>query len=57
VARSSHSQPPVHDGTKMERLRLVGRRDRALIAVMIYTFARIGAVLQMKAWITPPRGG
>jgi hypothetical protein len=41
----------------MERLRLVGRRDRALIAVMIYTFARIGAVLQMKSWITPPRGG
>jgi site-specific recombinase XerD len=26
---------------------LTGLRDRALIAVMIYTFARIGAVLQM----------
>lgn len=27
---------------------LVGLRDRALIGVMIYTFARIGAVLQMN---------
>ena len=27
---------------------LTGLRDRALIAVMIYTFARIGAVLQMN---------
>ena len=27
---------------------LTGLRDRALIGVMIYTFARIGAVLQMK---------
>jgi integrase/recombinase XerD len=27
---------------------LVGLRDRALIAVMVYTFARVGAVLQMK---------
>jgi site-specific recombinase XerD len=27
---------------------LTGLRDRALIAVMIYTFARVGAVLQMK---------
>src|SRR5208282_1390861 len=27
---------------------LVGLRDRALIGVMVYTFARINAVLQMK---------
>lgn len=27
---------------------LVGLRDRALIGIMIYTFARAGAVLQMK---------
>lgn len=26
----------------------IGRRDRALIATMIYTFARIGAVVQMR---------
>lgn len=34
------------DGT--EEPALVGLRDRALIAVMVYTFARINAVLQMK---------
>jgi integrase len=27
---------------------LTGLRDRALIGVMVYTFARVGAVLQMK---------
>jgi integrase/recombinase XerD len=27
---------------------LTGQRDRALIGIMIYTFARVGAVLQMK---------
>ncbi len=27
---------------------LVGLRDRALIATMVYTFARVGAVLQMR---------
>ena len=27
---------------------LVGLRDRALIGAMVYTFARVGAVLQMK---------
>jgi integrase len=27
---------------------LLGLRDRALIAIMVYTFARVGAVLQMK---------
>jgi len=27
---------------------LTGLRDRALIGIMIYTFARVGAVLQRK---------
>ena len=27
---------------------LLGLRDRALIAMMVYSFARIGAVIQMK---------
>ena len=30
---------------------LIGRRDRALIAVMVYTFASINAVLEMKCGI------
>src|SRR5215831_6513257 len=29
---------------------VVGLRDRALIAVMVYSFARINAVLEMKVW-------
>ena len=29
---------------------LVGRRDRALIPVMVYSFAHINAVLEMKVW-------
>ena len=36
------------DGTESEQPSLVGLRDRALIGVMVYTFARVGAVLQMK---------
>jgi integrase len=36
------------DGTRAEEPDLVGLRDRALIGVMVYTFARINAVLQMK---------
>ena len=36
------------DGTETEQPVLVGLRDRALIGVMVYTFARINAVLQMK---------
>ena len=38
----------LNDGTKSVHPRLLGLRDRALIAVMVYTFARISAVLQMK---------
>lgn len=36
------------DGTESGEPNPVGLRDRALIATMIYTFARIGAVLQMN---------
>ncbi|MBK5293491.1 MAG: phage integrase N-terminal SAM-like domain-containing protein [Acidobacteriia bacterium] len=36
------------EGTETEEPALVGFRDRALIGVMVYTFARINAVLQMK---------
>ncbi len=36
------------DGTEKEELWLIGLRDRALIGVMVYTFARINAVLQLK---------
>ena len=32
----------------VEEPSLVGRRDRALIAAMVYTFARVNAVLKMK---------
>jgi integrase len=35
-------------GDEAEEPALVGLRDRALIAVMVYTFARVNAVLQMK---------
>ena len=36
------------DGAVSEEPALVGLRDRALIGVMVYTFARINAVLEMK---------
>jgi site-specific recombinase XerC len=36
------------DGAEAGRPDLIGVRDRALIGVMVYTFARVGAVLQMK---------
>jgi integrase len=36
------------DGEKPGKPNLVGLRDRALIGVMVYTFARVNAVLQMK---------
>jgi site-specific recombinase XerD len=35
-------------GGKAEEPELIGLRDRALIGVMTYTFARVNAVLQMK---------
>jgi site-specific recombinase XerD len=36
-------------GAETEETSLIGLRDRALIGVMTYTFARVNAVLQMKA--------
>ena len=36
------------DGREAEQPLLVGLRDRALIGVMVYTFARIGATLSMR---------
>lgn len=36
------------DGTEHEEPFLMGLRDRALIALMTYTFARVGAVVKMK---------
>jgi site-specific recombinase XerD len=38
----------VVDGAETERPDLTGLRDRALIGVMTYTFARVNAVLQMR---------
>jgi hypothetical protein len=36
------------EDAETEEPALIGLRDRALIGVMVYTFARINAVLQMK---------
>jgi len=38
----------IRNGRELEEPDLLGLRDRALIGVMVYTFARMGAVLQMK---------
>jgi integrase/recombinase XerD len=38
----------VRDGRESEEPDLMSLRDRALIGVMVYTFARLGAMLQMK---------
>jgi integrase/recombinase XerD len=39
---------PLDDGTQAEQPLLVGLRDRALIGVMAYTFARVSAALSMR---------
>ena len=44
IARKTADQ----DGAESAEPALTGLRDRALIGVMVYTFARINAVLQMK---------
>jgi site-specific recombinase XerD len=36
------------EGAETDEPALVGLRDRALIGVMVYAFARVGAVIQMK---------
>lgn len=38
----------VNDGVVEERPHVVGLRDRALLALMIYSFARVGAVTKLK---------
>jgi len=38
----------LHDGTEIAEPLLVGLRDRALIGLMVYTFARVGAALRMR---------
>jgi site-specific recombinase XerD len=44
------------DGAEAEEPWLVGLRDRALMAVMTYTFARVGAVVAMKVEDYYPAG-
>ena len=39
---------PANDPEAADRPDLLGLRDRALIGMMVYSFARIGAVIQMK---------
>ena len=38
----------LHGGTEVEQPNLTGLHDHALVGVMVYTFARVNAVLQMK---------
>jgi site-specific recombinase XerD len=42
------TKKPANDPEAANQPDLVGLRDRALIAMMVYSFARIGAVIQMK---------
>jgi site-specific recombinase XerD len=42
------TKKPANDTDAADQLDLLGLRDRALIAIMVYSFARIGAVIQMK---------
>jgi integrase len=42
------TKKPAHDPEVANQPDLLGLRDRALIAMMVYSFARIGAVIQMK---------
>ena len=42
------TKKPAHDEQGPDEPDLLGLRDRALIAIMVYSFARVGAVLQMK---------
>jgi site-specific recombinase XerD len=44
------------DGSEVEQPWLVGLRDRALIGVMVYTFARISAVVAMEVGDYFPNG-
>ncbi len=42
------TKKPANDAEAADQPDLLGLRDRALIAMMVYSFARIGAVIQMK---------
>jgi site-specific recombinase XerD len=42
------TKKPANDPEAADPPDLLGLRDRALIAMMVYSFARIGAVIQMK---------
>jgi integrase len=42
------TKKPANDTETADEPDLLGLRDRALIAIMVYSFARIGAVIQMK---------
>ena len=42
------TKKPANDPEAADQLDLLRLRDRALIAIMVYSFARIGAVIQMK---------
>ena len=46
----------VADGSQTEAARIVGLRDRALIALMTYTFARVGAAIGMDVEDYYPQG-
>src|SRR5258708_34625405 len=42
------TKKPANDPEEADQPDLLGLRDRVLIAIMVYSFARIGAVIQMK---------
>jgi site-specific recombinase XerC len=42
------TKPAAEDGTEADMPDLIGLRDRALIGIMAYSFARVGAVIRMK---------
>jgi integrase len=42
------SKKPANDTGAVDQPDFLGLRERALIAIMVYSFARIGAVIQMK---------
>src|ERR1700751_5139079 len=42
------TNPAAEDGAEADIPNLIGLRDRALIGIMAYSFARVGAVIRMK---------
>src|ERR1700757_2469010 len=42
------TKKPANDPEAADQPDLLGLRDRALVGIMVYSFARIGAVIQMK---------